>query len=48
VPDVGDVVQEDELVLTIENVTGRRIRKVRARWVVEGEGNGEVSNEQHG
>jgi putative hemolysin len=48
VPDVGDVVQEDELVLTIENVTGRRIRKVRARWVVEGEGNGEVPNEPRG
>lgn len=32
VPDAGEIVRQDNLVLTIEQVTGRRIRKVRAHW----------------
>jgi putative hemolysin len=32
VPNVGDEVQEGDLFLTVEQVSGRRIRKVRARW----------------
>ena len=32
VPHVGDQVQKDELLLTVEQVSARRIRKVRAGW----------------
>jgi putative hemolysin len=33
VPAVGDAVQIDSLRLTVEQVSGRRIRKVRASWL---------------
>ena len=33
VPAVGDAVQIENLLLTVEQVTGRRIRKVRANWL---------------
>ena len=33
VPDVGDTVEQDNLLLTVEQVTGRRIHKVRAQWL---------------
>jgi CBS domain containing-hemolysin-like protein len=32
VPHVGDQVHKDELLLTVEQVSARRIRKVRAGW----------------
>jgi CBS domain containing-hemolysin-like protein len=32
VPSVGDKVQVEGLLLTVEQVSGRRIRKIRARW----------------
>ncbi len=32
VPSVGDEVKTGEIVLTVEQVIGRRIRKVRANW----------------
>ena len=32
VPDVGDQVEENHLLLVVDQVSGRRIRKVRARW----------------
>ena len=32
VPGVGDVVKTGDIILTVEQVTGRRIRKVRAYW----------------
>ncbi len=34
VPSVGDEVKTEDMVLTVEQVTGRRIRKVRAQWSV--------------
>jgi CBS domain containing-hemolysin-like protein len=37
VPNVGDSVQQKTLMLTVEQVSGRRIRKVRARWLPAGE-----------
>jgi CBS domain containing-hemolysin-like protein len=43
VPEVGEKVKEDTLLLTVEQVSGRRIRKVRAQWLLpeadEGEEN---------
>jgi putative hemolysin len=33
VPEVGETVQDDSLTLVVEQVSSRRIRKVRARWV---------------
>lgn len=33
VPDAGDTVRQDNMLLTVEQVSGRRIRKVRARWL---------------
>jgi putative hemolysin len=33
VPDAGDSVRQDNMLLTVEQVSGRRIRKVRARWL---------------
>lgn len=33
VPDVGDQVEENNLMLIVEQVSGRRIRKVRACWL---------------
>ena len=33
VPAVGDAVQIESLLLTVEQVSGRRIRKVRASWL---------------
>jgi putative hemolysin len=33
VPDVGDQVEEGHLLLVVDQVSGRRIRKVRARWL---------------
>ena len=34
VPEVGEKVQEDSLLLTVEQVSGRRIRKIRAQWLL--------------
>lgn len=34
VPEVGEKVKEDTLLLTVEQVSGRRIRKVRAQWLL--------------
>lgn len=33
VPTTGDIVRKDDLLLTVENVLARRIRKVRAAWL---------------
>jgi putative hemolysin len=33
VPATGEELQEDKLLLTVEQVSGRRIRKVRAQWL---------------
>jgi putative hemolysin len=33
IPTVGDEVKTDDLLLTVEQVTARRIRKVRGRWL---------------
>jgi magnesium and cobalt exporter, CNNM family len=33
VPDVGDQVEDSRLLLVVDQVSGRRIRKVRARWL---------------
>ena len=33
VPSSGENIQVDNLLLTVEQVSARRIRKVRARWV---------------
>ncbi len=33
VPDVGDQVEDNRLLLVVDQVSGRRIRKVRARWL---------------
>jgi putative hemolysin len=41
VPEVGEKVQEDSLLLTVEQVSGRRIRKVRAQWLLPEVGGGE-------
>lgn len=35
VPNIGETIQIDHLLLTVEQVSGRRIRKVRASWVPE-------------
>jgi len=35
IPVVGDEVKTDDLLLTVEQVTARRIRKVRGRWIKE-------------
>lgn len=35
VPDIGDQVKENHLLLVVDQVSGRRIRKVRARWLPE-------------
>jgi CBS domain containing-hemolysin-like protein len=50
VPSVGEVVQKDNLVLTVEQVSARRIRKVRARWLPFEKDKGEQakSGEQRG
>ena len=45
VPNIGEDVQKDRLLLTVEQVSGRRIRKVRARWLPsEAEGEKEEDN----
>lgn len=45
VPNVGENVQKDNLMLTVEQVSARRIRKVRARWLpVETETGAEKEN----
>jgi putative hemolysin len=45
VPMSGENLQVDDLLLTVDQVSGRRIRKVRARWVPLGqEGEKEESN----
>ncbi|NLG71850.1 MAG: HlyC/CorC family transporter [Chloroflexi bacterium] len=36
IPEVGETVEKDSLQLTVEQVSGRRIRKVRARWLPSG------------
>lgn len=48
VPNVGDVVEKDNLVLTVEQVSARRIRKVRARRATAVPQNGEKTDENHG
>ncbi len=35
VPNVGETVQEGDLLLVVEQVTARRIRKVSARWIAK-------------
>lgn len=47
VPSVGETVQENSLLLTVEQVSGRRIRKVRARWETSQTLN-EQDQERHG
>jgi putative hemolysin len=37
VPIVGETVQQDNLLLIVEQVSARRIRKVRARWLIQKE-----------
>jgi CBS domain containing-hemolysin-like protein len=37
VPAVGDAVQIENLLLTVEQVSGRRIRKIRAGWLPDTE-----------
>ena len=44
VPDAGEIIRHDDLVLTVEQVTGRRIRKVRAHWAPLEQENG---NDRH-
>jgi CBS domain containing-hemolysin-like protein len=44
VPAVGENVQNDNLLLTVEQVSARRIRKVRARWLQTETENGEEKN----
>jgi putative hemolysin len=45
VPTTGESIQIDNLQLTVEQVTGRRIRKVRANWLpIEVEEKKEESN----
>ena len=41
VPGVGEIVEEDGLVLTVEQVSGRRIRKVRAQRMPADQPDGE-------
>jgi len=41
VPHVGDQVQSDDLLLTVEQVSARRIRKIRAGWQAAGANSGE-------
>jgi CBS domain containing-hemolysin-like protein len=48
VPNVGDKVQKNGLLLTVEQVSGRRIRKVRARWLPTEPGNLEEKDEANG
>ena len=45
VPGVGDAVRAGKMVLTVEQVTGRRIRKVGARWSLPLEQKEEEDNE---
>ena len=45
VPSVGENVRKGDLVLTVEQVSARRIRKVRAHWLsAEKQAEGEVNN----
>jgi len=48
VPEVGEMVQEDNLVLTVEQVSGRRIRKVRAHRMPAESASEEEKNADHG
>ena len=41
VPTAGDHVMKEDLLLTVETVSARRIRKVRAQWLVEDSQEGE-------
>jgi putative hemolysin len=45
VPASGDRVQKDGLLLTVDQVSARRIRKVRAKWL-KAEGESEIRNEK--
>jgi CBS domain containing-hemolysin-like protein len=44
VPVVGENVQNGDLLLTVEQVSARRIRKVRARWELASPSDGEVES----
>jgi putative hemolysin len=48
VPDVGEKVREDSLLLTVEQVSGRRIRKVRAQWELPEPDGGEEKQHANG
>jgi CBS domain containing-hemolysin-like protein len=48
VPSAGENVQKDGLLLTVEQVSARRIRKVRARWVPAGSEDGDKKNDTNG
>lgn len=48
VPNVGDVIEKDNLILTVEQVNARRIRKVRARRAAAIPENGDKNDEDHG
>ena len=48
VPKGGESVQADDLLLTVEQVSGRRIRKVRARRIPTTLANGEEPNHANG
>lgn len=45
VPEVGDTVRDDRLLLTVEQVSARRIRKVRACWITPGISEDEESDD---
>jgi len=46
VPNAGEAVQEGNLRLTVEQVSGRRIRKVRAQWLPKEESDSAMSEEK--
>lgn len=45
VPAVGDTVREGDLTLTVEQVSARRIRKVRVRWTPHDSGSGAIDGD---
>jgi putative hemolysin len=50
VPNVGETIRQDRLLLTVEQVSARQIRKVSARWLpleTHTEANGDGENEGH-
>ena len=48
VPSAGENVQKDGLLLTVEQVSARRIRKVRARWAPTGSDDGDKKDDTNG